>query len=460
MKSFFKAFFIIVIFNFMNVVNTFSQTQTVLGYDDLTGSWSFGNQSNPYQSPMFQWQFLQTPLNTQILDVFFASANTGYATYSSMGILITTNGGTSWTDYSFNDTNFTTSFTSIHFINPNTGWTVGGATQIRKTTNAGLNWSRQIPPPGEGIFRSVYFINENTGYICGSKGFPLLPYIVKTTNGGSNWTELPVSIPSGRELNDMHWFDASTGWICGYNALLYTTNGGVNFTNLFSNIPPSGNGNNNLYTLDFVNAQTGWIGAANIDRRNLYKTTNSGVNWTFQDNPIFQGGMNLISDVMFINPDSGWAIHGTPNLGVIMFTSDQGANWTIEEQSPNDFRSLTYADNKVYCGASGGKIWFKDLVIGISSGSTEYPGDFYLSQNYPNPFNPSTIISYSIPKTSLVKLTVYDLLGKEVMNLINGNKPAGNYTVEFNANDLTSGVYYYRLEAENFISTKKMLLLK
>lgn len=86
--------------------------------------------------------------------------------------------------------------------------------------------------------------------------------------------------------------------------------------------------------------------------------------------------------------------------------------------------------------------------------------DFALSQNYPNPFNPSTIISYSIPKSSFVQLKIYDMLGREVASLVNKEQAVGNYKVEFNASNLTSGVYFYRLQSGEFTETKKLILLR
>ena len=88
------------------------------------------------------------------------------------------------------------------------------------------------------------------------------------------------------------------------------------------------------------------------------------------------------------------------------------------------------------------------------------PSKLTLEQNYPNPFNPSTTIKYSIPKQSNVTLKVYDVLGREVTSLVNKEQPKGNYEVEFDGNDLTSGIYFYRLKAGDFVETKKMILLK
>ena len=92
------------------------------------------------------------------------------------------------------------------------------------------------------------------------------------------------------------------------------------------------------------------------------------------------------------------------------------------------------------------------------------PAGFTLSQNYPNPFNPSTVISYHLAVNGLVTLKVYDVLGKEVATLVNGRQEAGSYNVTFNTNNgtrsLSSGVYFYRLDAGSFVSTKKLILIK
>jgi hypothetical protein len=86
--------------------------------------------------------------------------------------------------------------------------------------------------------------------------------------------------------------------------------------------------------------------------------------------------------------------------------------------------------------------------------------DFELLSNYPNPFNPSTTIKYSIPTSEFVSLKVYDVLGSEVATLVNEEKPTGNYKVNFNATNLSSGIYFYTLKVGNFTQTKKLILMK
>ena len=96
----------------------------------------------------------------------------------------------------------------------------------------------------------------------------------------------------------------------------------------------------------------------------------------------------------------------------------------------------------------------------IAAGTGNLLQTFALYQNYPNPFNPSTSIRFDIPKDGLVKLVLYDVLGKEVATIVNGEKTAGSYIIDFNAGNLTSGIYFYKLTASDFSDIKKMVLLK
>jgi len=100
-------------------------------------------------------------------------------------------------------------------------------------------------------------------------------------------------------------------------------------------------------------------------------------------------------------------------------------------------------------------------TTGVSTPTANHtPQKYSLLQNYPNPFNPSTQISYQVPNNSRVSLKVFDLLGREVAVLVNEVKPAGTYTATFNANDIPSGVYFYRLRSGSFTETKRLVLLK
>jgi hypothetical protein len=86
--------------------------------------------------------------------------------------------------------------------------------------------------------------------------------------------------------------------------------------------------------------------------------------------------------------------------------------------------------------------------------------NFMLYQNFPNPFNPTTIINYSIPKSGLVTIIIYDIHGREIKKLVNEEKSAGNYSLRFSGANLSSGIYFYRMQSGSFVETKKLILLK
>lgn len=103
---------------------------------------------------------------------------------------------------------------------------------------------------------------------------------------------------------------------------------------------------------------------------------------------------------------------------------------------------------------------FCTAQINYINNEPSVPGKYILYQNYPNPFNPTTKIVYTVPKESKVKLEIYDVLGRSVQTLVNQVQKAGNYSVEFNATKLTSGIYFYRLVTPTQMISKKMMLIK
>lgn len=121
----------------------------------------------------------------------------------------------------------------------------------------------------------------------------------------------------------------------------------------------------------------------------------------------------------------------------------------IAIQAVSGFGDHLYLDSICICNLVG----IKNPLIGV-------PKVYSLSQNYPNPFNPVTTIEYQLPKAGLVKLTLYDILGKEVQVMVNNTQPAGSYKIEWNGENFPSGVYFYKIQAGDFIETKKMVLLK
>jgi hypothetical protein len=102
----------------------------------------------------------------------------------------------------------------------------------------------------------------------------------------------------------------------------------------------------------------------------------------------------------------------------------------------------------------------ENLVTGIEPINNLVPDAYCLTQNYPNPFNPTTMIKFGIPKSGMVKLSVFDILGREVAIILNSELKAGNYEINFNASQLAAGVYFYKLSSGDFTDTRKMILVK
>jgi hypothetical protein len=152
------------------------------------------------------------------------------------------------------------------------------------------------------------------------------------------------------------------------------------------------------------------------------------------------------------------------NVGVFPAPPNGEPQWGgLPHASINDLEVREMSD--------GYELWMSCVSRGIAVLQAHYqpttlennssnPKDFSLLQNYPNPFNPATTISFSIPSSAFTSLKVYDILGNEVATLVNGRKYAGEYMIEFNASQLPSGVYLYRLSAGSFSLTRKMILLK
>jgi hypothetical protein len=192
----------------------------------------------------------------------------------------------------------------------------------------------------------------------------------------------------------------------------------------------------------------------------------AGTNYGVYDSPSYSDSWYPCGDLGVVDC---FAVD-SPNVfagffpGGVSLSTNGGSDWNyINEGLKNIYiYSLAIDSVNIYAGTSNG-VWARplsDILESTSNRKDQIPSTFLLSQNYPNPFNPSTTINYSIPKQSNVLIKVYDVLGKQITTLINKNEPAGNYSVEFNANKLTSGVYFYMMQAGDFIQTKKSILLK
>ena len=151
----------------------------------------------------------------------------------------------------------------------------------------------------------------------------------------------------------------------------------------------------------------------------------------------------------------------------IYLSMDNGLNWQDFSNGLN-INEETYhvkfavSGNKIYASFLYNSLWYYDLsqITNISELNNSIPDGFILQQNYPNPFNPTTKINYSIPNNCHVKITVYDVTGREILTLVNRYQNSNEYSISFDASGLASGIYFYNIKAGDFVQTKRMLLIK
>jgi hypothetical protein len=189
----------------------------------------------------------------------------------------------------------------------------------------------------------------------------------------------------------------------------------------------------------------------------IFLSTDNGSNWINSSNGLPSDDFSTI----IVNGDNIFTAcyyHG------IYMSTDNGANWAAINTGLPDYYvySLFVNGPNIYAGIRSSGVWRRPLseITGIAETDKTSPDQFLLEQNYPNPFNPVSKIKYSVPQHSQVIIKVLDILGNEIETLTNEEKSAGIYEISFNADHLPSGVYFYKMQAGQFIETKKMILLK
>jgi hypothetical protein len=315
---------------------------------------------------------------------------------------------------------------------------------------------------------------------------------VRSTDGGVNWSS-PIKInddpgtnayqwfgtmsvaPNGRI--DVVWLDTRDNSASNISALYYSNSmdGGVTWSP-------------NERLSDFFNSHLGW---PNQDKMGDYfdmVSDNNGASlaWAATFNSEQDVYYSYIANTTIIPVElvsfSASAAASVVTLSWLTATELNNQGFEIERSSERtNWRTIGFREGKgttsepqqysysdILSGVESSKLYYRLKQVDFN-GSFEYsdiveveiaPSVFSLSQNYPNPFNPTTTIIYQVPGLSFITLKVYDVLGNEIESLINEEKQAGNYEIEFNATNLPSGIYFYKLQAGNFVETKKMVLMK
>jgi hypothetical protein len=312
------------------------------------------------------------------------------------GFYYTTDGDTTWTQ------TFSSSVENI-LVTPNYVY-ITSAHQVWRSANNGLTFTQTNAP-------TSYTLGANASgsmvYCGGYKG------LYSSNNNGSSWTLLNTL--DTLRIWDIKVFNNSTIFVC--------------------------------------------TGTNGIRPGSIWISTNSGGNWSrkqlYSNNRMGYYSCILQSPNVLVGCDSGVVV--STNSGVSWRNKSEGLN-----SNSRNVGRLFYTNNYVFATLPNGELWrrpYDDAII-VKQISSEVPDSYTLSQNFPDPFNPSTTIQYSVPTKGLVTLVVYDLLGRVVTTLVNETQSPGTYAVKWNASDIPSGTYFYRIQSDQYTDTKRMVLIK
>lgn len=428
---------------------------------------------------MAQWK--QTGLKNRNITSFAVSGNYLFAG-SDSGVYRSTDNGLNWVAVNTGLTNLKISCIMVDGNNLylGTGNVNESGEGIFKSSNLGTNWTAVnygLPPTMLNRISSLHSY--------GGKLFAGGSCLGISTDSGSSWKVDTTYIfienifTSGKNL-------FVGAYIIGgypYKAFCSKDSGQtwstVNQLNIFD--LKDFNGNCFSFVVDGCNIYGIGVGSClGVTEYFIVQSTDNGENWKtnfglgailyyFTTLAIVQksdGGPYLFAG----RSDASW-YDDKRELGAIVLSTNHGMSWSVVDSGLKAFVTYTLVakGNYLFAGTDSG-IWrrpLSEMITDVKQSSSRLPEKYSLSQNYPNPFNPTTTITYSIPERSTVRVSIFNTLGQIISEIVNETKDAGSFEHSFNASQLSSGMYFYRIEAistqnagKTFVETKKMILMR
>lgn len=441
-------------FNFTNLSSTV--------FNDDNNGFVFGEGLYKTNNSGQSWENLNKNVRNDIYDLCFLSTTEGIA-FGNNGVYKTYDGGNSWVP-KFNPGGLVYNNPgSLEMLNDSIGWLITYHS-IYKTVDRGESWVKSNFYEPNQIYNAIEFYNGNLGILKtsaetnpGSRIYDISNTYI-STDSGTSWTKRK---PDSLYFDKLKFTDPNHLWGISQTGLYVSYDTARTWKKIYGDDYFIGS-----WSFDFYDSLFGVV-TTSYDQ--AYFTYDGGFSWKAFNKPVG----NHPTDCKILGPD----VFGTQRIleagsdGKLLLTylypngdvkfSYQMASYTrkklnkIEVLIKDDFPN-------VWVAGDGFTILYRQFEkIFTNVKKVDYQQkDFALYQNYPNPFNPTTRINYSIPKATFVTVKVYDVLGREVRTLVNKNETTGNYSVNFNASNLSSGIYFYRLKAADYVQTRKMILLK
>jgi len=418
---------------------------TAVGTDLLAGTYGYDGVYRSSNAGSTWTSAGKGVVGTGVFALAAYGGKTVVATYDF--VFASTNQGSAWTR---SDSGLTsrTLYSLLSRTNDLLAGTTGAG--VFRSTDAGVSWS----PANAGL-------NGNAGTVWdiafdGANLYAAtLSGVFRSTNDGTLWVQRTSGIT---DSVTMKLIAANGVLCCGTRSSVFrSTDAGQNWTAAINGLPQY------FQPTDFAAAgaylfvsMTGGV----------YRSSDGGLHWVAAN-----AGLPLNPDVRSLAvydraaPNGPTLFAGLDNGGVYV-SPDTGTTWvdagTGLTGAGKSVYSLLAAQGVLYVGTPANGVWKRPLSQMVTSAGAGggSPAGWFLEQNYPNPFNPGTTIRFEMPRSSMVRLTVYDILGREVAVLVNGRMDAGVHEARFDASRLAGGAYFCRLQAGSFVTTMNMLFLK
>jgi len=445
--------------------------------------WLVGNEGEMYvtHNSGAHWDTLASGMTETFLTACFLNGTTGWVAGGTGTILHTENGGESWLTQGGNPATGDVHLTDVEFSDLDHGWAVGSG-EILRTENGGGMWTVADVPEAAN---SITAIDAQTAVATAPDG-----RVLRTTNGGAGWNAISVSGAawtgyivhvggshlwtfgspssvyfstdagetwSGSDIGNYHYClgmsfpDSMHGWIAGGDDemgafIVHTTDAGQTWAEQFFDLYGSA-----LTDVSFVDSLHGWVSCWTGQ---VMRTEDGGLTWDTLATPQLE-----LNGIQFVDNLNGWAFSDYEQTSR---TTDGGLTWQhFDTGTLNRIENIYFVDpeNGWAVGMSG-TILHRTGPEGTVPRRAASLAGAYGIRAFPNPFNPNTTLSFDVPASRRVQLSIYDITGRLVQTLADRVFSQGNHRIEFDGSSLPSGMYFARMQGNHFSKTQKLVLLK